>query len=34
VIFEQSSHLAFVEERDAYIQTVNAFLDRVETELD
>jgi len=33
VIFEQSSHLAFVEERDAYIQTVNDFLQRVETSL-
>ena len=30
VIFEQSSHLAFVEEREAYIRTVNNFLDRVE----
>ena len=30
VIFEQSSHLAFVEEREAYIAAVNAFLDRVE----
>ena len=30
VIFEQSSHLAFVEERDAYIRTVSDFLDRVE----
>lgn len=29
-IFEQSSHLAFVEEREAYITTVNKFLDRVE----
>lgn len=30
VIFEQSSHLAFIEEREAYIKTVNDFLDRVE----
>ena len=30
VIFEQSSHLAFVEEREAYIRTLNDFLDRVE----
>jgi len=30
VIFEQSSHLAFVEEREAYVAAVNAFLDRVE----
>jgi proline iminopeptidase len=30
VIFEQSSHLAFVEEREAYVKTVNDFLERVE----
>ncbi|MBI2755386.1 MAG: proline iminopeptidase-family hydrolase, partial [Chloroflexi bacterium] len=29
-IFEQSSHMAFVEERDAYIATVRDFLHRVE----
>lgn len=30
VIFENSSHMAFVEEREAYIATMNRFLDRVE----
>lgn len=30
VVFENSSHMAFVEEREAYMETVNAFLDRVE----
>jgi proline-specific peptidase len=30
VVFEESSHMAFVEEREAYIATMNAFLDRVE----
>ena len=30
VIFEESSHMAFVEEREAYIATMNRFLDRVE----
>ena len=30
VIFEESSHMAFVEERDAYMTTMNGFLDRVE----
>jgi proline iminopeptidase len=29
-IFEQSSHLAFIEEREAYMRTMNKFLDRVE----
>lgn len=29
-IFEESSHMAFVEERDAYIATVRRFLNRVE----
>jgi proline-specific peptidase len=32
VIFEESSHMAFVEERDAYMETMNGFLDRVESE--
>jgi proline-specific peptidase len=31
VIFEASSHMAFVEEREAYIATMNRFLERVET---
>jgi len=30
VIFEDSSHMAFVEEREAYIATMNRFLDRAE----
>ena len=30
VVFEESSHMAFVEEREAYIATMNGFLDRVE----
>jgi pimeloyl-ACP methyl ester carboxylesterase len=30
VIFEESSHMAFVEERQAYMATMNGFLDRVE----
>ena len=30
VIFEHSSHMAFVEERDAYMATMRRFLDRVE----
>jgi proline-specific peptidase len=30
VVFEDSSHMAFVEEREAYIATMNRFLDRVE----
>jgi proline-specific peptidase len=30
VIFEHSSHMAFIEERAAYIKTVNDFLERVE----
>jgi proline iminopeptidase len=30
VIFEDSSHMAFVEEREAYMAVVNRFLDRVE----
>jgi pimeloyl-ACP methyl ester carboxylesterase len=30
VIFENSSHMAFIEERAAYIQVVEAFLARVE----
>lgn len=30
VIFENSSHMAFVEEHEAYIATMNRFLDRVE----
>jgi len=29
-IFEQSSHMAFVEEREAYMATVNRFLERME----
>jgi proline-specific peptidase len=29
-IFEESSHLAFIEEREAYMRTMNKFLDRVE----
>lgn len=31
VTFEDSSHMAFVEEREAYIETVNDFLNRVES---
>jgi proline-specific peptidase len=31
VIFENSSHMAFIEERERYIQVVEAFLTRVET---
>lgn len=30
VVFEESSHMAFVEEREAYMATLDAFLDRVE----
>jgi proline-specific peptidases, Bacillus coagulans-type subfamily len=30
VIFEESSHMAFVEERDAYVATVRRFLEHVE----
>jgi pimeloyl-ACP methyl ester carboxylesterase len=30
VIFENSSHLAFVEERERYIEVVSDFLTRVE----
>jgi pimeloyl-ACP methyl ester carboxylesterase len=30
VIFENSSHLAFIEERGPYIQVVNEFLTRAE----
>jgi len=30
VVFEESSHMAFVEERDAYVATVRRFLERVE----
>jgi proline iminopeptidase len=30
VVFEESSHMAFQEERDAYIATMRGFLDRVE----
>jgi proline iminopeptidase len=30
VVFEESSHMAFVEEREAYIATMNRFLDQVE----
>lgn len=30
VVFEESSHMAFVEEREAYVATMNAFLDRIE----
>ena len=30
VVFEDSSHMAFVEEREAYMTTMNRFLDRVE----
>ena len=30
VVFEESSHMAFVEEREAYMATVRRFLDRVE----
>jgi len=30
VVFEDSSHMAFVEEREAYMATMNRFLDRVE----
>jgi proline-specific peptidase len=30
VVFEESSHMAFVEEREAYMATMNRFLDRVE----
>jgi len=30
VVFEHSSHMAFVEERTAYTATMNRFLDRVE----
>ena len=33
VIFEESSHMAFVEERDAYMATMDRFLDRVEQAL-
>ncbi len=30
-IFEESSHMAFVEQREAYIATVRRFLHRVES---
>jgi len=30
VVFEESSHMAFVEERAAYMATMRRFLDRVE----
>lgn len=30
VIFEESSHMAFVEERDAYLASMNGFFDRLE----
>jgi pimeloyl-ACP methyl ester carboxylesterase len=30
VIFENSSHMAFIEEREAYIRVAEAFLGRVE----
>jgi proline iminopeptidase len=30
IIFEESSHMAFVEEREAYMPAMNRFLDRVE----
>jgi proline-specific peptidase len=30
VVFEESSHMAFVEEREAYIETMNRFFDRIE----
>lgn len=30
VIFDESSHMAFVEEREAYMATMRRFLDRVE----
>jgi proline-specific peptidase len=30
VVFEDSSHMAFVEQRTAYMATMNRFLDRVE----
>ncbi|MGH2488100.1 MAG: proline iminopeptidase-family hydrolase, partial [Candidatus Limnocylindria bacterium] len=30
VVFEESSHMAFVEEREAYIATMNRFLERME----
>ena len=31
VIFEDSSHMAFVEEREAYVATVREFLTKVES---
>ena len=31
VIFEQSSHMAFFEEREAYVAAVRAFLNKVES---
>jgi len=30
ILFEQSSHMAHVEERELYLSTVRAFLERVE----
>ena len=33
VVFEHSSHMAFQEEREAYMLTINRFLDRVEASL-
>lgn len=33
VLFEQSSHMAHVEERDLYLSTMQAFLEEVEAEL-
>ena len=34
VIFENSSHMAFIEERELYMQTLEEFLDRVEADGD
>lgn len=34
VIFENSSHMAFIEERGPYVQLVNDFLTRVEARSD
>jgi pimeloyl-ACP methyl ester carboxylesterase len=33
VLFEQSSHMAHVEERELYLSTVKAFIEGVESEL-
>jgi pimeloyl-ACP methyl ester carboxylesterase len=30
IIFEESSHMAFVEEREAYVDTVRQFLNKVD----